>query len=72
MVGDVAMRAAFVCNDQVTNNCGEIFARQGARCVARKLKIHQASRLLEALSELVAADSTKVVAARVKEEILYE
>ena len=66
------MRAALVRNDEVANNRGEIFARQRARCVARKLKVHQASRLLEALGELIAADSTKVVAARVKEEVLYE
>ena len=72
MVGDVAMRAALVGDDEVADDRGEIFARQGARCVAGKLKVHQASRLLEALRELVAADSTKVVAARVKEEVLYE
>ena len=66
------MRTALVGDDEVANDRGEIFARQGACCVARKLKVHQASRLLEALRELVAADATKVVAARVKEEVLYE
>ena len=72
VVGDVSMCAALVRNDQVTNNRGEIFARQCARCIAWQLKVHETSGLLESLRELVATDATKVVSSCIEEEILNE
>ena len=70
VVGHVTMCATLICEDQVPNDCGEVFAREGAHLWSRKLDAHALCRLAEALSELVAADATQVVASTIKEEIL--
>ena len=66
------MCATLVREDQVANNCGEIFARQRAHLWARKLDAHALCRLAEALGELVAADATQVITPTIEEEILNE
>ena len=70
MVGDVTMCATLVRENQVTNNCGEVFAREGAHLWPRELDAHALGGVAEALGELVATDATQVITATVEEEIL--
>ena len=66
------MCATLVRENQVTNNRGEVFAREGAYLWPRKFNAHALGGFAEALGELVATDATQVVASTIEEEILNE
>ena len=66
------MRATLVREDQVTNNCGEVFAREDAHLWSWKLDAHALCCFAEALGELVATDAAQVITSTVEEEILDE
>ena len=70
VVGNVTMCATLVRENQVTNNRGEVFAREGAHLWARKFNAHALGGFAEALGELVATDATQVITSSVEEEIL--
>ena len=72
VVGDVTMCATLVREDQVANNCGEVFARQRAHLWPWKFNAHALCGIAEALGELVATDATQVIPSPIEEEILNE
>jgi hypothetical protein len=72
VVGHVTMCATLVREDQVANNCGEVFARQRVHLWSWKLNAHALCRLAEALGELVATNATQVITTTVEEEVLNE
>ena len=72
MVGNVTMCATLVRENQVTNDCGEVFARQRAHLWSWKLDAHALGGFAEALGELVATDATQVITSTIEEEVLDE
>ena len=66
------MCATLVRENQMTNDCGEVFARESAHLWPRELDAHTLGGFAEALGELVATDTAQVVTSTIEEEILDE